>query len=513
MSSENKTSLSIEASSQDENEQLYAAIDLGSNSFHMIIARQSHGSVQTVDRHKEMVRLRSGLNAEGYLTPEAFEKGIQCLERFGERLNGIPSNNIRAVGTNTLRNAKNSREFLQQARKALGHSIQIIAGQEEARLIYLGVAHGLPKSDEQRIVMDIGGGSTEFIIGQADKHSHLTSTEMGCVSISEKFFAAGELNNLAFQKAINYCRQILHPHRQQLLKKGWDCAYGASGTIKSVGQILHANQWTQGELTLEAMLKMQHTLCDARHIEQLTIEGLKEERRPVIAGGLAILIATFIELKIESMNVSQNALREGLVFDTLGRIYAQDTREVSVHAMQQWMKVDSEQAHAVAVTAKHLFKSTQKEWQLKQSNLDLKRLLTWAAMLHECGMAISYKRYRQHSAYILNNSDMEGFDQQEKSILSALTYNHRGKPDLTLFDEQEDDLKELLIHLMILLRLAVRVHRGRDNETLKPAISVNGQEIKLTFDEGWLDQHPLTLTDLQSESKRLRGLGYQLSFG
>ncbi len=228
----------------EPNQNIYAAIDLGSNSFHMVIAREVHGQLQIIDKHKEMIRLRSGLDKKGYLTPQAFQNGIECLERFGQLIKNIPSHQVRAVGTNTLRNAKNSHEFLSQARKALGHSIQIIAGQEEARLIYLGVAHGLPQNDEQRLVMDIGGGSTEYIIGQNFTYSHLTSTEMGCVSITQKFFSKEDITEKRMNKAISACRQIIRPHLLKLTRLGWDCALGASGTIKAIGTILKDNDWS-----------------------------------------------------------------------------------------------------------------------------------------------------------------------------------------------------------------------------------------------------------------------------
>jgi exopolyphosphatase/guanosine-5'-triphosphate,3'-diphosphate pyrophosphatase len=497
---------------ENQPDELYAAIDLGSNSFHMIITRQTLGTSQVVDKHKEMVRLRAGLDQDGYLTEEAFQNGIACLERFGERLNGIPSKNIRAVGTNTLRNAKNSRAFLKQARKALGCHIQIIAGQEEARLIYLGVAHGLPQNDEQRLVMDIGGGSTEFIIGQRDQHSHLTSTEMGCVSISQDFFGEGQITEKAFRKAIAHCRRILHPHRQQLRRKGWDCAIGASGTIKSIGQILFENQWTQGELTLDGLQKIQALMTEQACVESMQIPGLKEERRPVIVGGLAILIATFLELKIQEMQVSSNALREGLIFDNIGRHYDKDSREISVAAMQKWMKVDEQQASCVSQTAQHLFVQADDIWKLSDQDPEISKLLRWSAQLHECGIAISYKQYRQHGAYIVSNSDMEGFHQQEKYIIASLIQNHRGSINLSVYDEIDQYDSELLITLTVILRLAVRIHRGRDFEPVLPRIKINQHELKLKFEPDWLDLHPLTADDLKTEAKKLANIGYHLSY-
>jgi exopolyphosphatase/guanosine-5'-triphosphate,3'-diphosphate pyrophosphatase len=490
---------------------LYAAIDLGSNSFHMIIAREAHGQFQVIDKHKEMVRLRTGLDKEGNLTDKAFKTGIECLERFGQRLKGIPNKNIRAVGTNTLRNANNSQKFLKQGKQALGCSIKIISGQEEARLIYLGVSHGLPANDDQRLVMDIGGGSTEYIIGKHFENSHLTSTEMGCISITQSFFAKGEITEAKMNEAIAHCRQILRPHRSELNKQGWDTAIGASGSIKAIGKIIELNGWSDSGITLKSMLKLNQKLIESTSIQEIKLEGLKDERRPVFAGGLAILIASFIELNIEQMQVSANALREGLILDSLGRIYSEDIREISVKAMQQWMKVDTLQADHILNTAKVLYKQANHIWELHSPDYDFKCLLKWAIMLHETGIAISYKRYQQHSAYLVSQSDMAGFDQQEKQMLSAMMLNHRGKFDLSTYNDLDESIAQKLIHLSIILRLAVRIHRGRDFELTKPQLSIkNGSDIYLEFEDNWLAEHPLTQLDLETEAKHLSAMNFSL---
>lgn len=491
---------------------LYAAIDLGSNSFHMIIAREVHGQMQVVDKHKEMVRLRAGLDEEGKLTEKAFAQAIECLQRFGQLINNIPTQNVRAVGTNTLRNAKNSREFLKEARKALGHSIQIIAGQEEARLIYLGVAHGLPNNDEQRLVMDIGGGSTEYIIGKHFDHHHLTSTEMGCVSVTQSYFPHDIVNSINMQQAISACRQTLRPHRVKLKQLGWDIVFGASGTIKSIGQILEQNGWWNNGITLGGLYQLRDALILAGKAEALQLEGLKDDRRPVLSGGLAVLIATFEELGIKQMQVSANALREGLIFDTLGRLFSEDVREISVNAMQQWMRVDVQQANHVAQTALALYKQAHNSWQLRNSEYDYRKLLTWAAKLHECGIAISYKRYRHHSAYLIAQAEMAGFDQQEKQMLSIMLLNHRGKFIAEAYDLIDTE-RDKLLYLTVLLRLAVRIHRGRDFEEIEPTLYIeDNNQIHLEFEDNWLEQHPLTRLDLEVEAKRLEAAGFKLTF-
>ncbi|WP_024851879.1 Ppx/GppA phosphatase family protein [Hydrogenovibrio kuenenii] len=496
--------------------QLYAAIDLGSNSFHMIIARDVDGQMQVVDKHKEMVRLRGGLDENGYLDEVAFNNAIACLERFGQLLKGFPEGHVRAVGTNTLRNARNSKDFLKRAKEVLGHEIQIIAGQEEARLIYLGVSHGLPSSDEQRLVMDIGGGSTEYIIGVGFEQRHLTSTEMGCVSITQRFFKNDEVSERDMLNAINTCRLILRPHHMNLTRLGWETAIGASGSIKSIGTLLKENDWTDGDITLDGMLKLKAFLVEHETISQAIeagLKGLKSERIPVLSGGLAILIATFLELGIDSMQVSANALREGLIFDTLGRLYEADVRETTVANMQNWLKIDTTQAQKVANTAVNFYQQIHKQWNLDDDSYDYPKLLKWAAQLHEAGIAISYKRYRHHSAYLVENSELAGFTQQEKIMLTAMLLNHRGKFFKEPFEALPAPHNDKLINLTVLLRLAVRIHRGRDMEAANIELSlIDNSELNLVFEPDWLVQHPLTQLDLEIEAERLKAMDFTLTF-
>ncbi len=498
----------------DNSEQnIYAAIDLGSNSFHMIIAREVHGVMQVIDKHKETIRLGSGLDKKNYLTAEAFERGIDCLERFGQLIKHIPYHQVRAVGTNTLRNAKNSRDFLKAAKKALNHEVEIIAGQEEARLIYLGVSHGLPENNEQRLVMDIGGGSTEYIIGKHFSNDHLTSTEMGCVSVSQLFFAQNKIHESSLNKAITHCRQILHPHYQKLKELSWDTAIGASGSIKAIGSILEENKWSKKGITLEGMQSLSNKLIAAGSVEKADIKGLKEERTPVLLGGLAILMASFKVLNINVMHISINALREGLIFDTLGRLHSRDARETSITAMQQWMKVDIKQADDVAETALNFYDQALPSWPLDNPDYNYRKLLNWAAKIHEVGIALSYKRYRHHSSYIIEHADLAGFSQQEKQILAVITLNHRGKFLQESFSNLPKKHQEQLPYLTILLRLAVRIHRGHENESLFPEIFIEKEHnIHLKFQKNWLDNHPLTNLDLSIEAEHLANIGFELNF-
>ncbi len=494
---------------------LYAAIDLGSNSFHLIVIKKTEQQIQIIDSHKEMIRLRSGLDQDGYLTDKAINTGIDCLQKFGQLLKNIPSDQVRAVGTNTLRNAKNSRIFLSQAQDALGHDIDIVTGKEEARLIFLGVSHGLPNNHKQHLIIDIGGGSTEFIIGEDFKHKHLTSTEMGCVSISQMFFKDGKITSQACKKATNYCRRILKPHSSKLVKKGWDDAIGASGSIKAIGNILKECEYTEREITLAGMLKIQKALIKAGTIEdaiQQGLKGLKEERFPVFIGGLMVLTSAFQELKIIKMLVSDNALREGLIYDNLGRLNQKDVREASVTALQKWLKADEQQSERISITANKLLKDYKKSSKLTDKHLSFTKLLSWVAKLHETGMSLSYKRYRQHSAYLIENAELAGFSQQEQQILAIIVKNHQGKFNNADYEELEEKQTSKLIILTLLLRLAVLLHRGRKSDGIDVDLSVKEETITLKFKQEWLENHPLTDEDLDAEAKQFAKLGYQLIY-
>jgi len=275
---------------------------------------------------------------------------------------------------------------------------------------------------------------------------------------------------------------------------------------------LEQNQWSEGGITFTGLQKLTDKLIAAGGCETAKIEGLKDERKPVLAGGLAILMATFMELEIDVMQVSANALREGLIYDTLGRLYADDARNSSVRALQKWMRVDEAHGEQVAQTALSLFKQSHNVWRLHGSDYNFAQLLTWASQLYECGKAISYKRYRHHSAYLIYQSELAGFDQQEKQILSLLTLHHRGKFNRNLFSEFDEELAQQLTYLTLILRLATRIHRGRDQNTPEPTLVImDNDQIHLEFENNWLEEHPLSRLDLETEAKNLADAGFELT--
>lgn len=487
-----------------------AAVDLGSNSFHMIIARLRDGHFQVVDKLREMVQLRAGLDDNGLLSMESQDRAIACLQRFGERIQELPPSSVRIVGTNTLRVAKNSRLFLKRARLALGGPIEIIAGEEEARLIYLGVAHALAFDDSRRLVMDIGGGSTEFIIGEGFSGLRRESLEMGCVSFSQQFFADGSLSRLrviaAATAAESRLRSIQRPYR----KMGWEEAVGASGTIRCVANIVKENGWSDdGVITPESLEKLIDTMVAAGHVDNLKLEGLSSERDSILPGGIIILKAAFDRLKIERMIVSDGALREGLLYDLLGRLKHDDERDRTVLSLAKRYQIDDEHAERVATMATQLFEQVAEAWQLdNERDLDC---LQWAAKLHEIGLTISHNQFQKHSAYLIEHSILSGFSREEQHALATVIRGQRRKFPKKDIENLPEELQESTQQLTILLRLAMVFNRGRSEQTdTFVKLKTTNKGVKLTLPEGWLAEHPLTKADLIQEVDYLKAIKFKL---
>jgi len=489
-----------------------AAVDLGSNSFHMIVAKTVEGGFHTVDRMREMVRLGGGFDPEGNLTSEACARAIACLERFGQRLRELPPGAVRAVGTNSLRQAKNANAFLRRAREALGHPIEVIAGREEARLVYLGVSHSLPEAPGNRIVIDIGGGSTEFILGEGFETKHRESLLMGCVSYSLRFFPNGVVTASGMQAAETAAAQELRVVRPRYRAIGWQTAIGSSGTIRAIQEILLENHWSSSGVTRSGLLALREKLISSEKIEGLRLPGLDPERVSVLPGGLAILNAAFIELGIEQLTVSEGALREGLLYDLLGRFSDGDIRERSVQILVNRYHTDLPQAKRVEQTALALFEQVREECTLQAE--EHRHMLSWGALLHELGLTIAHASYHKHGAYVISNSDMPGFSRSEQQFLGALVRGHRRRFPIDLLKQLPEGQFENAWKLCVLLRLAVLLHRGRSSSASLPLLSLqckpNKQTLYLAFPEGWLDCHPLTRADLEEETAHLKVVGLKL---
>lgn len=487
-----------------------AAVDLGSNSFHMKVAHVVDGQLRVVDRMREMVRLAAGLDDDDRLSEETIETAVACLNRFGQRLRDVPAENVRVVATNTLRRARNSNEFLIHAEKALGHSIEIIAGREEARLIYLGVAHSAEQDKQQRLVIDIGGGSTEVIIGKQFEPLHLESLYMGCVGLSARFFHDGRIRRKHFRAAQLAAEQELEPIQAHYREVGWDAAIGSSGTIRTVENIVRDQQWSNHGITLDALEKLKETLIEAGEVDRLSILNEQSPRAPVFPGGVAILLAAFEALGIKRMTTSDNALREGVLYDLLGRHGDEDVREVTIRNLSSRYRIDPGQAARVEKTALYMQGQVEKSWRLGKEKYG--NLLGWAARLHEIGLDIAHAQYHKHGAYVLAHADLPGFSRQEQALLGVLVRGHRRKFPQAVFDTLSGKHRERAKNLSILLRLAVLLHRSRTRRDLPGfVISADDNGLKLAFPPGWLAEHPLTSSELQEEAGYLKSAGVRLT--
>jgi exopolyphosphatase/guanosine-5'-triphosphate,3'-diphosphate pyrophosphatase len=489
-----------------------AAVDLGSNSFHMIVARVANGDLQVIDRLREMVRLAAGLDETKQLTGEAAERALACLERFGQRLKSMPPGSVRAVGTNTLRQMRNSETFLSAAEAALGHPIEVIAGREEARLIYLGVAHGLAAGDERRLLVDIGGGSTELIVGEGFTPRERESLHMGCVSMSRAYFADGRLSEHVMIAAETACALELRPVKNEFREAGWQLAVGSSGTIKAVEAVCLANGWSTQGIPVSGLKTLRKALIRAQHVHKLDLPGLSEERRPVFPGGVAVLLSVFETLGIDHMMVSDQALREGLLYEMLGRIRHEDVRERTVKTLRKRYQADKKQARRVETTARALLSQVAGDWALVGS--EYADMLGWAAQLHEIGLAVSHSQFHKHGAYLIGYSDLSGFSRQEQQVLAALVRGHRRKLPVNVFEALPRPTRVCAIRLCVLLRLAVLLHRSRSPITKpNPLLSADGDDLLLRFPDGWLERHPLTRTELEEEDRRLGVAGFCIHVG
>jgi exopolyphosphatase/guanosine-5'-triphosphate,3'-diphosphate pyrophosphatase len=487
-----------------------AAVDLGSNSFHMVVARYSHGQLVILDRLREMVRLAAGLGDSGRLDDAATERALRCLERFGQRLRAVRADSVRVVGTNALRHAKRKRWFLERARAALGHPIEIISGLEEARLIYSGVAHTSPMSPDKRLVIDIGGGSTEVVIGEGFNPLLLESLSVGCVGLSAGYFDDGRISAKRLERARTAVRLELEPVQEAYRKMGWLNAFGRSGTVRVIGDSLRAINAESPHITLENLNVLAERVVAAGHVDDLDLPEVDSERAPVFPAGLAILLEVVENFGIERVRVAEGAMREGLLYDLMGRFTDEDARVRSVRAMEKRYHIDEGQAERVEATAVGLLEQVESAWGLEDPLAEL--VLRWAARLHETGLDIAHSKYHRHSAYLLEHADMPGFPREEQLLLSALVGGHRRQLSFESLEDLLPPWDRLAEFLIVLLRLAVLLHRGRSPQPL-PAVglTVKSRNITLELPPRWMKEHPLTLEDLEQERAYLKEAGFRLT--
>ena len=488
-----------------------AAVDLGSNSFHMIVARLEHGLPVVIDKIRENIRLADGLDSNKNLTSDAQARALLCLQRFGERVRDLPENCVRVVGTNTLRKARNSREFLAEARRVLGKDIEVIPGREEARLIYLGVAHSIDRDAERRLVVDIGGGSTELIVGERFEPLERDSMQMGCVRFTQKFFPDGVLSKQAMDKARLAARLEVRGAEERYRSLGWDRAYGASGTIRSIDAILRASGLASDAITAEGLKGLRAAIVQAGHSDKLSLPELSADRRPVLAGGVAVLSGLFDALGIERMVASSGALREGLLYDLLGRIRSEDVRDRTIRIFQTRYNVDRGFSARLQRTVLNLFDQGADAWKIDARAG--RQFLSWATQLHEIGLSVSHSGYHRHGAYLLRNSDMRGFSQDDQELLAAVVLGHRRRVSRARLGGVLPERRvELALRLTVFLRVARRLHRSRGSRTIPRIDAEFGESsICLRLPEEWLRANPLTRADLEDEATVLAGAGIELT--
>lgn len=491
-----------------------AAVDLGSNSFHLALARALEHDIQMIDRIREPVRLAEGMGSDRLITDEAADRALACLERFAQRIHHLDAQHVRAVGTNTLRTARNGRSFMLRAQKALGFRIEVVSGSEEARLIYSGVAHGL-HGDAARLVVDIGGGSTEVILGEGFDVKRVFSLYMGCVGYA-RFFPDGNLARERFRDAQTAAARELHGIVSTIRDVGWDEAIGASGTINAVSSILKANGWTDGTITTAGMKKLRKAMVAAGSISKLSLPGLKPERVEVLPGGLAILMAVHKSLQVKEMSRSGGALREGVLYDLVGRIQHEDARDRTIRQMVEQYRVDEEQARRVAEAGRALHVAARGDGARSAGNGHelARKLLQWAARLHEIGRVVSFTGYHKHSAYLVQHGDMPGFSDDDRMLLASILRGQRRKLNWSYFDGVAEGRLDLSKEVAVLFRIAVLLCRARRGVThpVYPAVELDlaAGRFELTFPDGWAAEHPLTAADLVEEEGYLAAAGVTL---
>ena len=487
---------------------LYAVIDLGSNSFHMLITRQLADSVQVVDKVKRKVRLASGLDDNNILSDAVMAKGLQCLSFFAERLQTIPAKNIRIVATATLRLAENRTDFIEKAEQILNQKIALLSGIEEANNIYLGVAHTSCSADK-RLILDIGGASTEIIVGHDFDVKKAISLNIGCVTFNQRFFPNGAISTDNFAQAIQAAERAIEPIRDDYLNIGWQCVLGGSGTMQALAEI-RIIQHKPSILSLEFLYQIQQQLLTFDNINDVKIAGLSAERSPVIASGLAVLIALFQQFSIKSLTLSSGALREGLLYEMLPNSRNSNIRQRTINALTTRFHIDRQHANNINAQIHKLFDQVASSWQLTKDNAFA--ILQNSCDLHEIGLLLAYKNHQQHSAYILSHADLAGFSVPDRQLLITFVKLYKGEFVAGELAEQSAIDINQARKLLAIFRIAIILCRDRTGEVLPSyTASVTEQDFQLNLPESWLMQHPLIADELQQETQHFAQLELLLS--
>ncbi|APE31254.1 exopolyphosphatase [Halomonas aestuarii] len=484
-----------------------AAIDLGSNSFHLLVANYQDDRLQVVARLGEKVQLAAGLDEDGVLGEDAMRRALDCLARFAPFLKGIGHRDLRVVGTNALRDARNSQVLIERAEALLGHRIEIIAGREEARLIYLGAAHAVAE-DGRRLIVDIGGGSTEFIIGEHFEPLALESLRMGCVTFTRRFFDSGEISEKRMRRAELAALSELANIQRPFQRLGWQDPVGSSGTIKAAAAVIAAaGQGPGGVITREGLRELRRQLIRCKRLDRVSMPGLKADRSRIFPAGIAILGAIFEAFDLQQMRFADGALREGVLYDMVGRHTPEDSRLKTLDGLARNYRVDGRQADNVAATALGLFDQVREAWGLDD---DQARFLDWGSRLHEVGLAISHSQFHRHGAYLLEHSDLAGFSRPEQRLLAFLVRAHRRKFPVKEWQALPASEQGPHARLARLLRLAVLINHSRPEQPPPlPRLVADGEALQLTLNGD--DDPALLLNDLEQEAAYQAAAGYSLT--
>ncbi|MDY6943396.1 MAG: Ppx/GppA phosphatase family protein [Pseudomonadota bacterium] len=493
--------------------QYYAGVDLGSNSFHLVLARRVNQQLQIVDRMREMVRLGAGLRDDGRIDKETQTRALAAAVRFGDRLRGLPSDHVRVVGTYTLRRARRADKFLDRVADAIGHPVEIISGQEEARLIYRGVGFTRGVAKSRRLVFDIGGGSTELILGEGPHPLAMESLFMGCVSYSHRFFPNGRITRKRWRQAEIAARLELQPVESQFRGLGWQEAVGTSGSVRAMSNVLTEQGAEDGVISPAGLADLKQQLLDIGHIDRLSFPTLTSDRAAVFVGGVVILCAAFEGLGIERLIPCDGALREGLLDEMVGPEVREDVRNQTVESLLTLYHADRLQAQQVGDTAIYFFDQVAAQWGIDDH--ELRELLAYSAQLHEIGLAVSHSGYHKHGHYLLSHGDLAGFSWENQGLIAALVRLHRRKLVLQgTADQVVLEYSNAVLPLIVLLRLAVLMHRNRVHEAHPDVtLTAGDKKLHLQFPPRWLSERPLMEADLIQEARYLRGSGYKLTFG
>jgi exopolyphosphatase / guanosine-5'-triphosphate,3'-diphosphate pyrophosphatase len=490
--------------------QTLAAIDIGSNSCRLKIARIEKHRLRVLHQDREVTRLGASVFESGMISPDAMASTLRALKRFYKAVQEAGVDRVRAVATAAVRDARNAQAFVAWVKSETGWDLEIISGLEEARLIYSGVVHTSPMSPDKRLVIDIGGGSTEVVIGEAFNPLLLESLSVGCVGLSAICFDDGKISEKRFERARTAVRLELEPIHEAFRKLGWLQAFGSSGTVRVIGDVLRRLNPESPHITLDNLRMLAERVIAAGHVDELDLEDVDSERAEVFPAGLAILLEIVENFAIDRVRVAEGAMREGLLYDLMGRFTNEDARVRSVRAMEMRYHVDSVQADRVEATAVNLLEQVESEWGLEDPLAE--SVLRWAARLHEAGLDIAHSKYQRHSAYLLQHADMPGFPREEQLLLSALVGGHRRQLSVELLEDLLPPWDHLAEFLIVVLRLAVLLHRGRSPQPLPEVrLRVKGRTVAMELPQAWMKEHPLTLEDLEQERFYLKDAGFRLN--